>query len=104
MGIICQLREPHEPRIILNTTSRFNSKSVSLSLLFLKNSQVYVIIDYLEWTTVREAPLEGNVTYAWYILKFHPTYPTLHSLQSMEGFHILEPLTITLSSSPLIPL
>jgi hypothetical protein len=44
--------------------SRFNLKDLSLLLHFLKNPQIYVIADYLEWITMREAPLEDVVTYA----------------------------------------
>jgi len=49
---------------------RFNLKDLSLLLHFLKNPQIYVIVDYLEWIIVREASLEDVVTYAC-ILRFH---------------------------------
>jgi hypothetical protein len=64
--------------------SRFNLKDLSLLLHFLKNPQIYVIVDYLEWIIVREAPLEDAVTYAWYI-KVPPSHPTLNSLIGHEG-------------------
>jgi hypothetical protein len=83
--------------------SRFNLKNFSLLLHFLKNPQIYVIVDYLEWIIVREAPLEDVVTYAWYI-KVPLSHLTLNSLIGYKGLsHTRTSPTITLSPS-LLPL